>query len=163
MFIPAWALPAYTVIHVVISLVTALSGCVVLYGMVKNTQLRLWRIVFLVSATLTSVTGFGFPISRLTPGIVIGIISLIAIASALYALRILTSSARGPIIYTICVLFVFYSNSLILMVQSFQKIGPLHNLAPNQTELPFLISQMTLLGSVVAAGVFAVRNIPSNR
>ena len=44
-----------------------------------------------------------------------------------------------------------------LIVQSFQKVAPLHALAPNQTELPFMAAQLASLAAVIVIGTLGVR------
>ena len=43
------------------------------------------------------------------------------------------------------------------MVQSFQKLAFLKPLAPTQSEAPFLIAQVAVLGLFVALGYLAVK------
>ena len=78
-------LQTFTFIHVIISLVAIGSGFVVLYGMIAGKRLEAWTAFFLATTIATSVTGFGFPITGVTPGIVLGVISLLVLAVALYA------------------------------------------------------------------------------
>ncbi len=85
MLIPTSALPAFTIVHVAISLAAILSGFIVVYGMIINKRLDGWTAFFLATTLLTSVTGFGFPINGMTPGIVIGIISIVLLTAVIYA------------------------------------------------------------------------------
>jgi hypothetical protein len=75
----------FTLVHVTISLLAMASGFGVLFGLIAGRRLDVWTAFFLATTILTSVTGFGFPISGVTPGIVIGVISLVVLAVALYA------------------------------------------------------------------------------
>jgi hypothetical protein len=50
-----------------------------------------------------------------------------------------------------------YLNVFVLVVQSFQKVTALKELAPTQTEPPFLIAQGVVLVLFVALGTFATR------
>ena len=51
-----------------------------------------------------------------------------------------------------------YLNVFVLIVQSFQKVPALHDLAPTQSEPPFLITQVTVLALfVVATTVAAIK------
>src|SRR5260370_259840 len=76
---------ALTLIHVAISLAGILSGFVVLYGMLTAQRLPGWTKVFLISTVLTIFTGFFFPIPGITPALITGIVSLVALAIAIYA------------------------------------------------------------------------------
>jgi hypothetical protein len=155
--IPASALPAFTVLHVAISLAAIASGFVVLFGMIAGKRLDRWTAFFLVTTVLTSVTGFGFPIKGMTPGIAFGIISLAVLAAVIYARYPRGLAGVWRPVYVIGALFAFYLNFVVLIVQSFQKVGPLHSLAPNQNEPPFLAAQLVSLVAFLIAGTLAVK------
>ena len=157
MLVPTSALPAFTVIHVVISLAAIVSGFIVLFGMIANQRLDRWTAFFLATTVATSVTGFGFPITGMTPGIAFGIISLVVLPVAIYARysRHLTGFWRP--VYIIGAIFALYLNFVVLIVQSFQKVPLLHDLAPTQSELPFLGVQIISLVAFIALGTLAVK------
>src|SRR6478736_4740980 len=84
------SLATYTLIHVIISLIGIGSGLIVLFGMFGSKRLDGMTALFLAATVLTSVTGFGFPITHVTPGIVLGGLSLVVLAVAIparYAFR----------------------------------------------------------------------------
>lgn len=60
-------LETFTMIHVLISLVGIVSGLIVLYGFLTNRRLDAWTAVFLLTTALTSLTGFLFPFTAVTP------------------------------------------------------------------------------------------------
>ena len=157
MLIPESALPAYTIIHVAISLAAIASGFVVLFGMISNKPLNGWTAFFLATTVATSVTGFGFPIKGMTPGLALGVISLVVLAPVIYARygRPLTGSWRW--VYVIGAVLALYLNFVVLIVQSFQKVPPLHDLAPQQNEPPFLITQVVAMVAFVVLGTLAVK------
>ena len=95
MLIPESALPAFTIIHVAISLAAIASGFVVLFGMIANKSLKGWTVFFLTTTVATSVTGFGFPIKGMTPGLAFGIISLVILAPTIYASMAATWRGAG--------------------------------------------------------------------
>jgi hypothetical protein len=76
----------FTIVHVVISLMAIASGIVVLIGMFGSRRLPGWTAFFLLMTTLTSLTGFLFPIRGFTPALGTGIVSCVLLALALYAL-----------------------------------------------------------------------------
>src|ERR1700753_2606270 len=80
------SLATYTAIHVAISLIGIATGLIVLAGLLGGRLLTLWNGLFLITTVLTSVTGFGFPNTKVTPGIVLGVLSLIVLAIAIFAL-----------------------------------------------------------------------------
>jgi hypothetical protein len=149
------SIQAFTIIHVVITLVAIASGFVVLFGMLRSQRMRGWTALFLLTTVLTSVTGFLFPIHGFTPAIGVGIISCLLLALALVGLygKHLVGGWRW--IYVACALSAFYLNVFVLIVQSFQKVPPLHALAPTQSEPPFLVAQAVALAAFIVLGIIA--------
>jgi hypothetical protein len=135
----------FTFVHVVISLIAILSGFIVVFGMLAGERLDGMTVLFLLTTVLTSVTGFLFPYHGITPGIVLGILSLIALAIAIYARygRHLSGGLRKA--YVITAAISLYFNVFVLIVQSFMKVPALHAMAPTQTEPPFKITQLVVL------------------
>jgi hypothetical protein len=150
-------LSLYTAIHVIISLVAIVAGFVAVLEMTANRRLGFWDAVFLWFTIATSVTGFGFPLSGVTPGVVFGIISLAVLAPAVYALYVARLAGPWRWIYVVTTIFALELNVFVLIVQSFQKIGLLNALAPTQSEGPFQIAQAVALVLVIALAVQAVR------
>ena len=149
------SIQAFTIVHVVITLVAIASGFVVLIGMLGSHRVRGWTALFLLTTVLTSVTGFMFPIHGFTPAIGVGIISCVLLALALVGLygKHLVGGWRW--IYVACAVSAFYLNVFVLIVQSFQKVPVLHALAPTQSEPPFLISQAAALAAFLVLGTIA--------
>ena len=135
----------YTIIHTLISLAAVFTGLIVLFGMIGGKRLDGWTKWFLISAVLTTATGFFFPFHGVTPAIILGIISLPFLAltiSARYA-KHLAGSWRW--IYVIGAVICLYFNLFVAVVQAFEKIPALHALAPTQTEPPFKLTQLIVL------------------
>ena len=147
----------FTNLHVAISLVGIVSGLIVLAGMLRARRLPGWTALFLVTTILTSVTGFMFPISGLTPGIVFGLISIVILVIALAALYLKHLSGAWRWIYVTTALVALYLNVFVLIVQSFQKLPALQKLAPTQSEPPFLIAQAVALIAFLILGAMAAR------
>ena len=147
----------YSLFHVAISLVGIATGFVVMYGMLNGRRLDRWTAVFLATTVATSVTGFGFPFKGITPGIVLGVLSLIALAIALYARYPRRLEGHWRSTYVIASIVAQYFNVFVLIVQSFQKVAPLHALAPTQSEPPFAIVQGVNLIAFVVLGILCVR------
>jgi hypothetical protein len=79
-------LAAFTLSHVVLSLVGILSGLVVVGGFLTTQQRNGWTALFLASMVLTSVTGFLFPFHKFLPSHATGIVSLLVLAVTIPAL-----------------------------------------------------------------------------
>jgi hypothetical protein len=148
-----------TLIHVLISLVGVLTGLVLLLALMGGRNPQNWAAWFLISTILTSVTGYFFPITKLTPAQIVGAISLIALALAVYALygRGLSGRWRGT--YVVTVTLALYLNIFVLVIQSFQKIPPLRAIAPgNPPSGPaFMITQLVVLLVLILGGWKAFR------
>jgi hypothetical protein len=153
------SLQAVTILHVVISLVGIVSGLVVLVGLFKSQSQPGMTALFLLSTILTNATGFLFPFEKLLPSHVIAIISLVLLAIACFALYGMKASGAWRSIYVVTAITSLYLNVFVLVIQSFLKIGPLHDLAPSvpPSGPPFAVTQGLVLVLFVAAIVAAVR------
>ena len=145
----------YTIIHVLISLLGILSGFVIIYGLHTANPLNGWTEFFLVTTVLTSITGFFFPFQRLLPSHIVGIISLVVVAVAVYARYYGNLEAAWRWVYVVAVVPAQYFNFFVLIVQCFQKIPALKAIAPTQKEPPFKITQLLVLILFVGLGVVA--------
>jgi hypothetical protein len=139
------SLATYTIVHVIISLVGIGSGLIVLFGLLNGRLLSPWNGLFLLTTVLTSVTGFFFPYTKITPGIILGVLSLIILAIALFALYARHLSGGWRRTYAVTALIALYFNVFVLVAQLFEKVPAIHALAPTQTEPPFKIAQLLLL------------------
>jgi hypothetical protein len=148
---------AFTVLHVVISLIGIASGLIVLFGMLRSQRLPGWTALFLTATILTSVTGFLFPIKGFTPALAFGFISSVLLAAALLALYAYRLAGAWRWIYVGSALLALYLNVVVGIVQSFQKLSFLQPLAPTQSEPPFLVAQLVVLVIFIALGIAAVR------
>lgn len=146
----------YTIIHVTISLLGIVAGFVVIYGMLNADPVPAWTKFFLWTTVLTSVTGFFFPVKKLLPSHIVGIISLVVLAPAIYGLYYAHLAGNWRWIYVVGAVLAQYLNFFVLIVQSFQKIPALKVLAPTQKEPPFAIAQLVALVLFVVLGVLAV-------
>ena len=151
------SVPTFTLVHVILSLVGILAGLIVVARMFGSNLVSGWAALFLATTVLTSVTGFFFPRDQILPSHVVGIISLVLLAVALFALyaRHVTGPWRWA--YVATAVASLYLNVFVAIVQAFQKIAPLHALAPTQTEPAFVVVQAIVLLLFVGIGIFAVR------
>jgi hypothetical protein len=150
-------LQAYTIFHVVISLVAILAGLIVLRGWLTARRLDGWTLIFLLFTLATSVTGFFFPFHGFTPAIGTGILSVIVLAAAFAGLYVFQLEGPWRWIYLVSAAIALYLNVFVLIIQAFLKIPPLHALAPNGNEPPFAIVQGIVLVLFVIGGFLAVR------
>jgi hypothetical protein len=148
----------FTFVHVLISLAGIISGFVVIDGFLKAKRLDGWNAFFLITTIATSVTGFFFPRNGITPGQIVGAISLVLLVIAVLARYPLRFSGAGRWLYILTALVAQYFNFAVLIIQSFQKVGTLKELAPTQSEPPFLIAQGIALVLFVVLGIFSLRH-----
>ena len=120
-----------TLIHTAISLAAIAAGLMALAAMLKGQTPVTLTGVFLGLTVLTSVTGFLFHNDKVTPGMVVGAISLIVLAVALFALYGRHLAGRWRTAYVITATLALYLNVFVLVIQSFIKVPPLHALAPS--------------------------------
>jgi hypothetical protein len=111
-------------------LIAIVAGLIVMFGMVGPYKSGGLTAIFLLFTILTSVTGFMFPFNGVTPGILIGILSVILLAIACLALYSMKLAGPWRWIYVLTALVSLYLNVFVLVIQSFLKITPLHELAP---------------------------------
>ena len=79
------SLATFTLVHVLISLIGIFSGLIVAYGLLAAKPLNGSTATFLTTTVLTSLTGFLFPVEHLLPSHIVGIISLVVLALAIFA------------------------------------------------------------------------------
>lgn len=144
-----------TIIHVIISLVALVAGLVVLRGLLIGERLEGWTATFLSTTVLTSVTGFFFPTTRLLPSQIVGGISLLILALAIYARYSRHLKGGWRKVYVIGAVLALYLNAFVGVVQAFLKTPVLKALAPTQTELPFKVTQLLVLALFIGLGAVA--------
>jgi hypothetical protein len=147
---------AFTILHVIITLVAIGSGLIVVGGMFASNSLPVTTALFLFTTALTSLTGFLFPIHGFTPGLGIGIVACGILAVALFALYKEHLVGAWRWIYVITAVVSLYLNVFVLVVQSFVKVSALNALAPTQTEPPFAITQAAVLAIFILITLVAV-------
>jgi hypothetical protein len=150
------SLHTFTVLHIIISLIGIVSGLVVVFGMFGSHRMSGWTALFLFATVLTSVTGFMFPGTTLTPARIFGIISMVVLLPTLIALYVFGLRGAWRWIYTGGAVIALYLNFFVLVVQSFAKIPFLQPLAPTQSEPPFLIAEAVVLVIFVLLGIAAL-------
>jgi hypothetical protein len=119
-----------TLVHLAISLAAILTGLPVLAAMLKGQTPVTLTGIFLGLTVLTSATGFLFHNTTVTPGMIIGAISLVVLAVALFALYGKHLAGRWRAAYVITATLALYLNVFVLVIQSFIKVPALHALVP---------------------------------
>ena len=157
------SLATFTLLHVVISLIGIGSGVVVLWGLLASKPLNGITAIFLITTILTSVTGFMFPFEHVTPGIILGVISLVLLAFAVLGRYALHLNGSWRAIYVVTAGLSLYLNVFVLIVQLFAKVPALHALAPQGKEPPFAIAQLIVLVTFLALIFLATKKFHPER
>lgn len=154
-------LAAFTLFHVALSLVGILAGFVVLFGLITGKRLNGWTALFLTTTVATSATGFLFPYHGFKPSYAVGIVSLLDLAIAIFALygRGLAGAWRRT--YVISAVISLYLNVFVLIAQLFMKVPALKALAPTQSEPPFLVTQVVVMVVFIVLGFLAGKRFPA--
>lgn len=154
------SVPLFTQMHVTISLIGIAAGVIVAFGLIANRASPQWTTVFLVTTILASATGFLFHSKAIGPPHVIGAISLVVLAVATYALYGRHLAGHWRAAYVVAALLALYFNAFVGVVQAFQNIPALHELAPNGSEPPFALAQLVVLAIF---GLLGFRSLLSYR
>lgn len=149
----------FTLFHVVLSLIGIAAGLMVLRGLLASNALNGWTATFLATTAATSITGFLFPFHAVTPGIVLGVLSLIALAAAVAGRYGFHLAGPWRWVYAIGAVTALYFNVFVLIVQAFVKVPALHALAPTTPPSgpAFGAVQGIVLVFFVVMGVLTVR------
>jgi hypothetical protein len=147
----------FTLVHVLISLAGIGTGFIVLYGLIAGKRLDGWTSIFLVTTVLTSLTGYLFPFKHLLPSHIVGAISLLVLAFAIYGRYVRHLNGAWRWIYVIGAVLSLYLNVFVAIVQAFLKVPALKAMAPTQAEPPFVVAQVAAMALFVVLGIVAVR------
>ena len=116
-----------------------------IFALAGNKFSRGLHVLFVSTTALTSITGFLFPFHGVTPGIVLGILSilvLVLVDIALYGGK-LNGGWRGT--YVVCVALAEWFNVFVLFAQLFAKVPALKAIAPTQSSPAFGVTQLVVM------------------
>jgi hypothetical protein len=150
-------LDAYTLLHVVISLIGIATGFALIAALLARKDGERWTPTFLATTVATSVTGYGFPVDHLLPSHIVGAISLVVLAIAIYARSARHLAGGWRTAFVIGAVTAQYFNVFVLVVQLFRRVPALNHLAPTQSEPPFAVAQLLVLVLFVVLGALAVK------
>lgn len=147
----------FTLVHVVISLIALATGFIAVGGMLTGRLFRGWTAHFLLTTIATNATGFGFPFEKFLPSHGVAILSLILLAIAVYSLYSKKLAGKWQLVYVITAVASLYFNVFVLVAQLFLRLPALHELAPTQSEPPFVITQLLVLLAFLYLGVLTAQ------
>jgi len=140
--------------HTAISLVAIVAGLVATAQLLKAEIHRFWTDLFLVTAIATSVTGYFFPFSGITPAQIVGAIALVILAFVLLARHRFRLAGAWRWVYATGMVASLYLLLFVLVVQVFRHVPVLQ---PFDGQVPFQVAQLAVLLAVIVTGFRAVR------
>jgi hypothetical protein len=147
----------FTYLHVFLSVIGLGAGVFVELGFLSSKRFSILTTAFIVATFLTSLSGFLFPYHGVTPGIIVGILSVIILILATYALYVKKLAGQWRATYVITASVALYFNFFVLVAQAFDKVHVLHSIAPSQTSPGFGLVQLGLLILFILLTVRAVK------
>ena len=152
-------LAQFTFLHVFLSLVGIGAGIFVLFGLLNSLRVRILTALFFVTTITTSLTGFLFPFHGMTPGIMLGILSIIVLVLAIIALYAKHLEGGWRATYVVSVCLAFYFNFFVLVAQGFAKVPALKEAAPTMASPAFGIAQAALFLIFLLLTIRAVKKL----
>jgi hypothetical protein len=144
-------------VHVVLSMVAIGTGLIVLFGLLTARRLPVSTALFLSTTALTSLTGFLFPYHGMTPGIEVGLLSMVILLLAAIARYSRGLAGAWRHTYIVSAMIALYLNVVILVVQIFSKLPPLTARTPKQFGILFKLTELAVLAAFVVATHFALK------
>jgi hypothetical protein len=143
--------------HTWLSIIAIITGIIAVAGLVGGAVKPFWTEVFLLTAVLTSATGYLFPFNGVLPSHIVGAIALVVLAIGLYALYGSRLAGAARWIYAVSAVISLYLLVFVAVAQTFIKVPAAHALAPTGSEPPFAIAQGVVLLLFVLIGIATVR------
>jgi len=119
---------AFTLFHVVVSLIAIVTGIIVAVTMLDSKTTNGWTAIFLATTVLTSITGFLFPRDQVLPSQIVGAVSLLVLIIAIAALYGYRLARSWRWIYVVSALVALYLNVFVLVAQAFLRVAILNAL-----------------------------------
>jgi MFS family permease len=119
------SLPAFTVLHVVLSLIALAAGLVVAAGFLSSRAMPGVAALFLWSILFATLTGLAFPSTRFGMGHKLGFMTALVLLPTFAALYVHHLAGAWRWIYTTGCLTVLWQNGVIGVFQAFAKLDML--------------------------------------
>lgn len=120
----------FTLIHVLLSLISIFAGLIVVGGLIAGRRLDGWTGLFLVTTVLTNVTGFLFPFVIFLASDGVGILSLLLLPIVIFARYGKHVAGAWRNVYVVGTALTLYLNVFVLFAQLFRRIPALIVSAP---------------------------------
>jgi hypothetical protein len=150
-------LSTVTFFHTAACLLALVAGIFAMAELLRPGISRSSTSWFFWTAFIASATGFLFPLTAITPAVVVGVVALIVLLAVFIAGRKSDHSRMARRVYAAGMVASLYLLVFVGVVQAFQKIGFLNHFAPMGTELPFAATQLAALVMFLGLGVVVAR------
>jgi hypothetical protein len=148
----------FVVIHTAISLIALVLGIPAVLNLYGRPVAPTVTNGFLLFALATSVTGFMFPFSGVTPAFATGIAATLVLIPTIYARAYTHMTGTWRWIYAAGLVASEYLLAFVTVVQVFAKIPALAHLAPRGAGPVFAAVQLIMLALFAYLGWRAVRS-----
>lgn len=148
------SLSAFTVLHVVLSLIALAAGIAVAAGFLTSRAMPGITALFLVTTLLACLTGLAFPSVRFGLGHRLGIVSVLVLLPTAAALYVHHLAGAWRWIFTTGVLTVLWLNGVIGVFQVYAKLAVLR---PHARPEIVNATQLALFSIFVALVLLAAR------
>lgn len=146
-----------TFLHTAISFAAIGFGVPAVASLFHRDDFRRWRGPFVLTAALTTGSGFLFPFTGPTPAFLVGIIAALVLVALIVAGRRLPGSRLTRWTHAGAMVASLYLLVFVLIAQAFLKVPALKQLEPTGTEPAFAITQLAALLVFGGIGVAALR------
>lgn len=149
------SLPAFTALHVAISLLALVLGVPAVLRLFGVALSSVWTGLFILLAAATSATGFMFPFVGVTPAFVIGVVAGLVLA-VVVAGQVL---GRWPALQAGGIVASHYLLVFVTIAQIFNKTLVVNDAGQTVAGLAFGVSEGAALLVYVVVGAKAVRRL----
>ncbi|HTX48550.1 MAG TPA: hypothetical protein VME40_04075 [Caulobacteraceae bacterium] len=151
---------AFTRLHVGVSLVALAAALVTLLAMIGRRGLPGVTALFLAASILTGLSDGIFAASRFGAQQIVAIVSLAALAIAVFALYVRRLAGVWRAAYVLSATLALWLNVALAVRLAFQTVPALAILAPTETEPPYFAAQGGVLVLFVCLAALAFNNFP---
>ena len=146
-------------IHTLDSLVALLAGLALLPPLLRGRAPAGLTAFSLATSVFASASGYLLPAAHLLPSHIVGALSLLLLAAALYARYARRLAGGWGTVDAVGLVLSTWLLAFVTVAQAFAKIAALKALAPTQQEPPFAAAEAAVLLVFAVLTVLAVRGV----
>jgi len=150
-------------IHTSLSVLAMVLGATFIRELLRVPAPQLMSGTYILIALFASLTGFLLPAQRILPSHILGVLSCIALATALYSRAFRDyQSGSWRVTYRVASVISVYFLFFVAVAQGFTKIPSLHEAAPTLSEPPFAAAQGVVLVVFAYLGYRCIKSNPED-